>query len=64
MMQIKSLSTPFKSYFSAESYLEIQGYQCRKNIWQDDNNNFATVVAKGGGVYVELINKKEKTRDF
>ncbi len=50
--------TQFKSYFLAESYLEIQGYHCEREKWISEKKPNATVVAKPHGVKIEFEETK------
>lgn len=50
--------TQFKSYFLAESYLEIQGYHCEREKWISEEKPNATVVAKPHGVKIEFEETK------
>lgn len=46
----------FESFFHAETYLEINGYECNDGIWFNHDLSNATVVAKPSGVEVIFEN--------
>lgn len=46
----------FESLFHAETYLEINGYECHDGIWFRDDLSNATVVAKPSGAEVIFKN--------
>jgi len=42
----------FESFFHAETFLEINGYECHDGVWLNNVLLNATVVAKPNGVEV------------
>lgn len=42
----------FESFFHAETFLEINGYECHSGTWFRNDLENATVVAKPNGVEV------------
>ena len=44
----------FDSIFDAETFLEINGYECHDDIWFHNNKRNATVVAKTNHVVVQF----------